>query len=76
VSSPLTVEATPSVRKKMTAVLSRLRTSMVLGLLLNVTLSAALAASVACLLRLTVWFAIDGGPFYERGPHLDPTRQA
>jgi hypothetical protein len=54
VSSPLTVEATPSVRKKMTAVLSRLRTSMVLGLLLNVTLSAALAASVACLLRLTV----------------------
>jgi hypothetical protein len=38
----------------MAAVLSMLRTSMVLGLVLNVTLSPVLAASVACLLRLTV----------------------
>jgi hypothetical protein len=73
VSSPLTVGATPSVRKKMTpGCVPR----WVLGLPLNVTLSAALAASVACLLRLTVKFAIDGDPFYERGPHLDPTRRA
>jgi hypothetical protein len=44
----------PSVRKKITAVESRLRTSTVFGLVENFTVSTVLLTSVACLLRRTV----------------------
>ena len=76
VSSPLTVGATPSVREKMTAVLSRLRTSMgpwlsvECHLVRGVGRQRGVLAAIDRVVRNRRW------PLYERGPHLDPTRQA
>jgi hypothetical protein len=55
----------------MTAVQSRLRTSMVFGLLLNGTVSTVLATSVACLLgRTAVCVAIRGGSSQPRNARI------